>query len=258
MAMDARIDMAEPIFARHGAEWQPHAEAGGPFGGLHGGAVSGLVVADMEREAAAQQLGQAMSASVLLLRPAPMATLETRSELQRKGSRVGVVETSLLADGKLIAKGTASFATAVAVTATPALPLQPTEPAKLAPWDWISRFRHKTLFDALDIRDDGNGTCWGRLRRPLAPFATPFADVFTVADCGTAFYLTGHGIQPRWSFPNLDLAVHVSRAPVGPWIGVRAQSDWRSDGRGLTQSVLFDEAGQLGSAAQSVVLIPHP
>ena len=258
MAVDTRIEAAEPIFARHGAEWTPHAEAGGPFGGLHGGAVSGLVVAEMEREAAAQQLGQAMSASVLLIRPAPMATLETRSELLRKGGRVGVIETSLIADGKLIAKGIASFATAVAATATPAMAPRPAEPSRLPPWDWISRFQHKTLFDALDIRDDGNGTCWGRLRRPLAPFATPFADIFTVADCGTAFYLTGHGIKPRWSFPNLDLAVHVSRAPVGPWIGVRAQSDWRSDGRGLTQSVLFDEAGQLGSAAQSVALIPQP
>ena len=256
--MDALASTLEPIFAWNGATWLPQPEAGGPFGGLHGGAVSGLVVAALEREAAAQQLGQAMSASVLLIRPAPMAALETRTELLRKGGRVGVVETALLAEGKLIAKGTASFATVVAATATPELPPQPAQPESLPPWGWIRRFAHKTLFDALDIRDDGKGTCWGRLRRPLAPFPTPFGNLFAVADCGTAFSLTTRGIRPRWSFPNLDLAIHVSRAPAGPWLGVRAQSDWRGDGRGLTQSLLFDQAGPLGSAAQSVVLVPSP
>jgi hypothetical protein len=111
----------EPIFTRDAQCWHPHAEAAGVHSGLHGGAISGLVVADMEREAREQGLGLPLSASVLLIRPGPLAPLETHTEVLRKGGRVGVLETTLLADGQVIAKGTASFVVPRPVEGTPAV-----------------------------------------------------------------------------------------------------------------------------------------
>jgi hypothetical protein len=256
--MDALSAIIDPVFARDGRHWHPHAEAGGPFGGLHGGAVSGLIVAEMEREAREQGFGIPLSASVLLLRPTPMTTLETRTDVLRKGGRSGAIATALSADGKLVAKGTASFVTADLAEGAPAATPRPYDPSLLPPWQQIRRFQHKTLFDALDFRDDGAGTIWGRLLRPLAPFAAPLATVFAIADNATAFYLVTHRIAPRWGFPNIDIGIHVSRTPVGEWVGVEAYSDWRPDGRGFTEARLYDVEGLLGRACQTVVLVQSP
>ena len=254
--MDTANVVIDPIFARDGERWQPGAEAGGPFGGLHGGAVSGLIVAEMEREARERHCGLALGASVLLLRPAPMAPLTTRTDVLRQGDRAAVIETTLLAEEKLIAKGTASFVTAVPAEATPAAAGRIQDPSALPAWRSVRRFSHRTFFDALDLRDDGAGVIWGRLLQPITAAASPLAAVFAVADNATAFFLTKAGIEPRWGFPNIDIAIHVSRAPIGAWIGVEAHSDWRPEGRGITEARLYDAKGPLGRACQTVVLIP--
>jgi hypothetical protein len=253
--MDASATQ-EPVFTRDGTHWHPHAEAGGPFGGLHGGGVSGLIVAEMERQARTHGLGIPLAASVMLLRPAPMAPLETRSETLRRGGRVGVIETSLLAQGKLIAKGSASFVAPIPVEGAPAAPPRPYDPSALPAWARPRRFEHKTLFDAQDIRDDGEGMKWGRLIRPLVSFPAPLAGVFAIADNATVFLLTDQRIVPRWSFPNIDIAVHLSRPPVGGWVGVEPASDWRNEGMGFTEARLYDTQGWLGRACQAVVLTP--
>lgn len=250
--------MHEPIFHENEGSWRPAPEAGGPFGGLHGGAVSGLVVAAMERWGEARGLGLLLSASVLLLRPAPMASLETRTELLRQGGRVAALETVLLAEGKLIAKATGSFVAPQSVGATPAAPPLRAEPAALPPWPRKPRFRHASLFDALDLRQAPEGPIWGRLLRPLVAFETRLAGAFAVADNGQPFSLDGDTAPlAQYSFPNIDIALHLSRPPAGEWIGVAARSDWRPDGMGLTESALHDEAGPLGRCCQTVVLVPR-
>lgn len=252
------VGLADPLFAREGAQWRPHPEAGGPFGGLHGGAVSGLIVAELEQQAREHGLGFMLSASVLLLRPAPMALLETRSELLRKGGRTGALETALLADGRLIAKGTASCVGAHAVEGAPAEPPLPCDPASLPPSPLQPRFPQRTLFDALDLRVDPQGATWGRLLRPLVPFECAFATIFAIADNAPPFSLG----DPRralsgYAFPNIDIAIHASRPVAGGWIGVRARSDWRPEGMGLTDSELYDAQGRLGHACQTIVLVPQ-
>jgi hypothetical protein len=247
----------EPLFASDGERWLPRAETGGPFGGLHGGAVSGLIVGEMERAARAHGLGAMLSASVMLLRPAPMAPLTTRTTLLRKGARTGALETELLADGKLIAKATASCVAPLPVADTPAAAPRPSDPAALPAWPIKPRFAHATLFDALDIRVAADGVKWGRLTRPLLAHPTALAQVFAVADNGQPFSLFDHRRQlPRYGFPNIDITVHVARPPAGEWLGVEARSDWRPEGMGLTESALFDAQGILGRACQTIVLMP--
>jgi acyl-CoA thioesterase len=252
-------DAAEaPIFIRDGEQWLPQAEAGGPFGGLHGGAVSGLVVAEMERAASVAGLGIMLSASVLFLRPAPMAPLEVESRVLRRGDRVGALETELRANDKLIAKAHASFAAAMAASGVLEEPTRPFDPAPLSPWLFKPRFPHPTLFDALDLRIDPTNRKWGRLLRPIVPFPSTLAPVFAVADNGQPFSLGDpRDVVGRYAFPNIDLAIYVSRPPVGPWVGVDARSDWRASGMGLTEAALYDEEGRFGRACQSIVLIPR-
>jgi acyl-CoA thioesterase len=254
----AETEIGDPVFSRDGKGWQPHPEAAGPFRGLHGGAVSGLVVAEMERRAREDGLGPVLSASVLLLRPAPTTALELHVDVLRKGGRSSALEATLLAEGRLIAKGTASCVAPHRATGTPAEPPRPVDAGALPRWPLKPRFAHRTLFDALDLRVDAEGAKWGRLLRPLVPYDAALAFAFVVADNGQPFSLERPGeLLQRYTFPNIDIAVHAARPPVGAWIGVKARSDWRPEGMGLTESELYDAQGRFGRACQTVVLVPR-
>jgi acyl-CoA thioesterase len=250
----------EPVFAQDGDGWQPHAEAAGPFRGLHGGAVSGLTVGVMEERARAEGWGTPLTASVFILRPSPLEKLHVKVEPLRIGGRIAMVESLLFAGDKLIAKATGAFVKPIEAPelARVAQGPSPVDPSFMAPWQRTRGPQHTTFFDALDIRDDGKGTKWGRMLRPMLPFDTPFASLFALADNGTPYWLSGTEFwPPPWGFPNIDITVHVSRAPVGQWVGVTPTSDWRDDGMGLTDARLFDEQGMLGHGCQTVVITPR-
>lgn len=257
--MNVAMPVIEPVFSRDDGFWQPHVEATGPFRGLHGGAVSGLIAAVMEEKAREEGWGIPLAVSVLILRPAPLERLETRIEVLRAGGRTAMLETSLVAGDKLIAKGTGVFVKPISLSEAARLQAAPaaTDPSGLTPWSARGPQTRTTFFDALDIRDDNKGMKWGRMKRPMVPFDAPFANLFAFADNGTPYWLSSTAFwPPPWGFPNIDITVHASRAPVGPWVGVEPTSDWRADGMGLTDSKLYDEAGPLGRACQTVVLTP--
>jgi hypothetical protein len=78
-----------------------------------------------------------------------------------------------------------------------------------------------------------------------------------VADVSTLFTVTDAGERPNANgWPNTDLSLHLSRAPTGPWIGVAQRGTWHGDGRGMTESEIFDAYGRIGRSCQSVVLLP--
>ena len=247
-----------PIFTAEGDFWAPGAVAAGPFGGLHGGAVSGLIVARLEAEARRNDAGVALSASVLLLRPAPMSALHVETRVLRVGGRVSVFEAIVSADGKRIAQGVATFARTALVEPLLEAPGAAANPADLPAWEDHPARRWPGFFDALDIRDDGDGCKWGRLLRPLTAEPSPLADLFAVADCATAFDLSSRGLFPApFAHPNIDIAIHVSRRPHGAWVGVAPNSDWRREAVGLTEARLFDEKGVLGRSCQAIVITPR-
>jgi acyl-coenzyme A thioesterase PaaI-like protein len=98
-----------PTYHEENGFWHPSPQAAGPFGGLHGGGISGILIAGLERQARAEGYGVPLSAGVMFLRPAPMAPLEARIETIRAGGRVAVLENSAWVAGKLIARATVSF-----------------------------------------------------------------------------------------------------------------------------------------------------
>jgi acyl-CoA thioesterase len=246
-------------YREEGGLWHPSPLAAGPFGGLHGGGVSGILIAGLERKARQEGYGVALSAAVLFLRPAPMAPMANRIEVIRAGGRVAVLENALYADDRLIARATASFVAGIPPLSVEHMPQWPQEPGdpdslpklELAPAGLLG----PTFFDTLDLRDDGAGTKWGRLKQPIVDFPAPLATIFAIADNGQPFALLPRP-RPKLRFPNIDITVHLSRAPVCDWVGVTAQSDWQEDGYGLTEGALRDVQGPLGRSCQTVVLAP--
>ncbi|MFO1288022.1 MAG: thioesterase family protein [Rubrivivax sp.] len=100
----------------------------------------------------------------------------------------------------------------------------------------------------------GRCAAWFRLQRPLVEGEVPsgYQRVAVAAD-------SGNGISAvldfaRYSFVNSDLTINLLRRPQGEWICVDARTLLAPNGCGLAESQLFDEAGLIGRATQSLAV----
>jgi hypothetical protein len=104
----------------------------------------------------------------------------------------------------------------------------------------------------------GPAIVWLRMRRPLvageAP--SPLTRVLVAADAGNGVSATlDYG---RFLFVNTELTVHLVREPAGEWVCLDAVTRRSERGVGLAESVLWDETGRLGRAAQTLLVRPRP
>jgi hypothetical protein len=58
----------------------------------------------------------------------------------------------------------------------------------------------------------------------------------------------------RWSFMNAELSLHLSREPIGPWVGLVSTGVVQPNGCGLGAGALYDRSGPLGQSAQALVV----
>ncbi len=257
------------VFTPIDGKWQPAPQSMGPFGGMHGGAVSGLLTGELERLARAAGHGPAVSATVYLVRPAPATLVETRPTAVREGGRVAVYENELWANDKLQAKASMCFLkgvpegseiTGISDMIQGSVPGSAIlDPADVPKWQFPREPMAQSFLNAVDIREDAEGTIWIRATHPLFDAATPFASTISFADFSTLFTVVATGGRPNaGGWPNADLSLHLSRLPVGPWVGIKTRSDWFPDGRGVTESEIHDVYGRIGRSTQAVVLAPAP
>jgi hypothetical protein len=95
---------------------------------------------------------------------------------------------------------------------------------------------------------------WIRARIPLVPgeAPSPLQRVMIAADSGNGIAVV---LDPaRYTFVNADLTVYQRRALVGEWVCLEAVTIPEPTGIGLTRSRLWDRAGPLGWALQSLVV----
>jgi hypothetical protein len=62
----------------------------------------------------------------------------------------------------------------------------------------------------------------------------------------------------KWSFPNVDLDVHLLRPLHGPWLHMRARTLLGPAGSALARSTLTDTHGALGAGLQTLVVAAIP
>ena len=60
----------------------------------------------------------------------------------------------------------------------------------------------------------------------------------------------------RWSFPNIDVTVHLSRVPDGEWLLLDARTRLAAEGNALAEAALHDLRGPVGRSAQTLVVGP--
>jgi hypothetical protein len=253
--------LSEPVFRREGDAFVPTGHARGPWDPdqLHGGAPGALIAE------AIQEDGYLVARLTLdFLGPVPMAPLTVSARTTKPGRSFQLAEAELSAEGQVVVRAGAVRLRRGHVElparpdddeAPPAAP-QTGRPDPFPARDYHVEGFHLTAMDIRFLADAGFGTgparAWFRLTRPLIDHDPPSALARTVAAADF-----GNGVSrvvdfEAYLFVNTDLTVHLHREPAGEWVLLDARTRLEPHGAGLAHSILSDERGPLGLAAQSL------
>lgn len=262
---------AAPLFTR-GADggWRPAEHARGPWDAaqLHGGAPAALLAGLLE----AHEPGAGMMVVRLafeFLGAVPMADLAVRGPaVVKSGRRFQVLQAELLAGGRTVVVARAVRLRRAGVRlpervpaggaenrAEPLLPPPSSGHDRPAFAPFEGEGFHPTAVEVRFVAGapgSGRSAAWFRLRCPLEAGRqpTPVQRVVAAADFGNGI---SHALPfERFLFVNCDLTLHLHREPAGEWVGLDARTDLGDDGFAQATSVLHDERGRIGIAAQSL------
>lgn len=261
--------MADALFRRDGDRWIPSELTRGPWApdAMHGGPVAALLAHAAERVESPGPMHPARL-SIDLMRPVPLVPLATGARVLRPGRKVQWVEARLLAGDVEVARATllrirtAEIPWPAAVAGGDvalAVPGPESAAAVRAPWasDHLPAY-HSTATEHRVVRGTwgtlGPTADWVRLRLPVVAGAdpSPLERVAAVADFG-------NGISSALPFEshrfiNPDLTVTLHRLPATEWVCLDAVTFPERHGIGIAESVLYDERGRIGHAAQTLLL----
>jgi hypothetical protein len=231
--------------------WDPGSQHAGPPSALLGRAVEQV-------EPRADVMVARITVEVL--GAVPVGELEVSARLARPGRSVELVQASLSAGGREVARASAwrvrrTEGTSVP-TRLPAPPPLPAEGTVEAPEGWVQGYLQamEWRWAAGEFSAHGPATVWGRMRYPLVDDEkpTPLQRVLALADSGNG---VSSELDPReWWFINPELSVHLHREAEGEWVCLDAQTQVSEGGVGLATSVLSDARGPIGVGAQSLLV----
>jgi hypothetical protein len=194
----------------------------------------------------------------------PLVPVLATARLTRAGRRLALAEAQLAtADGTVVLRANATLLrrgdVALPDSAFPPADAPIPGPGESRPAHWTGGDEtagfHLTAVELRFARGDwdrGPSVGWFRLRMPLVAGEEPTPLQRTVA-----FADFGNGLSRALDFRthlfvNTDLTVHLQREPAGEWVALDARTDLDRAGVGQATSVLRDEHGRLGVAAQSL------
>jgi hypothetical protein len=252
------------VYRREAEAFVPSGHARGPWDpdAQHGGGPVALLARAIE---ALDDGGAPMAVARLtveFLGSVPLAPVTVGARVVRPGRRFQLVEATMAADGRdvLRARAVRLRRQAVEVPATgdgDALPGPQTGAMSAFPSipGHPDEAFQRTAMEIRYVEGDwglGAATAWFRLAVPLVEGEepSPLQRVAAAADFG-------NGVSRELDFSthlfvNTDLTVHLLREPVGEWVALQARTDLGPDGAGQATSVLYDESGRIGTAAQSL------
>ena len=119
----------------------------------------------------------------------------------------------------------------------------------------LSQRRRRAPLRRRQLRSPGPATDWIRLRVPLidGEETSPLSRVAAAADFGNGISWVLNR-NDGYSFINPDLTIYLHRHPAGEWVCLDAQTYVQPHGVGLAESLVFDEQGPIGRAAQSLLI----
>lgn len=178
----------------------------------------------------------------------------------RPGKTIELLEAEMIANDKTCIVARAWRMLTQDSSAVAGLEDQPnTHPDSLDDWDglkhWPGGYIHSLNAKTDATRRAGKGFVWVSNNKSMVEGqpTSDFVRLMGMVD-------TANGVVPRqssefiWAFPNIDLQIHMYRAPTGAWLGLETVQQYGADGIGLTSSVLHDIHGPFGRAEQILTL----
>lgn len=195
--------------------------------------------------------------------PIPIAPMRVESEVLRPGRKISNIAASLVGlDGRTYARAQAwlmridenivrQTGRAGSITQTP----EASEVVCFEFWDGAPQFGH-----AVEIRTvsgepfsgKGPSTAWIRLKVPVVDNEDPLPEVRIMAAADFPNGLSSIEPIDRLLCINTDVTVYLGRKPVGEWIGLDSSTNSSGLGLGMTDSLLYDASGFIGTANQSI------
>ncbi|MGA8745864.1 MAG: thioesterase family protein [Solirubrobacterales bacterium] len=235
--------------------WDPSAQ--------HAGPPSALLGREIERVEGGEGF-QIARITFEILRPVAIGPVRVAAEVVRPGRSVQMIEALLLAgDHEAISarawrvrKGEVEIPQAA--LSTPAPPPGPEQGSRPGFFDTGQSTGYHTAMEWRSVRggfeEPGPATVWMRMGCELVAGEppTPLQRTLVAADVGNGIsaVLDWH----RYLFINVDLSVYLERMPEGEWVCVDARTLPQASGNGTAESVLSDERGRIGRAAQALLI----
>lgn len=277
-------DRAFYVPAGDGVESTEHTRGPWDGGSQHAGPPAALIARSIERldglgeSAADRHVGRI---TFEILKPVPIAPLRVDARVVRPGRRVDMAEATLLAaDETPLVRARAwrllrrqvelPAGLASGEEGSPAHLAgrpggdreRPALPGELDPGvDFFPTGHEVGYHTAMEYRfargsfsAPGPATAWMRMRIPLVAGEepSPLERVLVAADSGNGISATLD--FRRFVFINVDLTVHLGRLPAGEWVCLDSLTVPEPTGAGLTDTMLLDERGPIGRAAQTLMV----
>ncbi|GAA1167172.1 thioesterase family protein [Ornithinimicrobium humiphilum] len=229
----------------------------------HMAAITGLLVHALERHDPRPDL-QWARLTFDILGVIHLSETTIRTTTIRPGRTIELVEAVASAGGRDVVRLSAwrltrTDTSSVAVAEAPLLP----DPESVPVWDGMDHWGGNFL-QTLEFRAEpghlrpGRGQVWVRSGRPLVAGeeSTDLARWCGLLDVANG--IVGRQSPSEWLFPNVDLTLHLHRAPTGPWAGFDTQVSWGPTGIGQSSSAVHDVEGPVGTVEQSLTVRPRP
>lgn len=252
------IDAPPAFYRREGDRYVPTGMGVSPWNGhsQNGLALAGLAAHVLEQIPAPVPMMTARL-TIDIQGVVPMEPLTAALRILRSGQRVQTIEVELRAGDRTWLRATALRIRTqdTPQVATPLSRTVPTDdeartPRPLTPWA-------QTIAREGDFLHPGPGAQWIRFCCTVVEGAplSPLERLAMLADFGSG---VGFLLSVRqWSMANVDIALHVTRLPRGPWLLVDAFSESAGNGFGLVHARIGDQDGMIGVAHQTTFLAPR-
>ena len=257
--------MPSPYFTTTDGSWfTPSDHVRGPWDvdACHAGPPAALMVRAVEALVPNQQLARL---TIELIRPIPMAPFRVQAEVRKPGRTVTHTEAEIYDDDRIYARAfglhirtTDGLEVDSAVIDVPKFPESVPGPFAISDAlhseEWFGSSVECRYDRQSPVAEGGPTTMWLRTMHPILANEdpSPFQRIAPLADCGNG--ISPNGRLGHTTFVNADLTMSLHREPVGEWFASRSVSHWQNSGIGMADSELFDTAGAVGRATQSLVL----
>ncbi len=230
----------------------------------HAGPPTALLVRALERLVPHQRLARI---TVEIMRPIPMSGFRVQAEVRRPGRSVTLSEAEIFDNDRVLARTYAMHLRRLDSIEVATIPAAVPDFVDSVPAGFpIHQAKHdeQWIGESFDVRYDPThslgtgGRTWMWLRSLVPILAdeegSGFQRICPLADSGNG--ISYNTYLDEIDFVNPDLTVALHREPEGEWFLSKAESHWQGDGTGVADAELFDRAGPVGRAVQSLLLNP--